>query len=478
MGRKEVRKFSKTPNELFYHVENNWKNLSDKEIAKVFAFGEDYKKFLDASKTERETITSVKARLREAGFVDYDEVQMDRKGGFRQRGFYFDNRGKALAAVLPGEMPLDEGSQLIISHVDSPRIDVKGHPMYEEGGICHLKTVYYGGIKKYQWTSTFLSLHGKAVTKGGEAIDILIGEDPADPLFVIPDVAIHVSSKLQGERKGFNVVTGEELNVITGTVPSRDVADDAIKHTVLKHLYERYGITERELISAEIEMVPQSKASDVGLDRALIGGYGHDDRACVYTSLRALTDLKKKPKYTCICLFVDKEEISSAGNTSAQSMFVSDVYAEILAAQAEKDLYLRLRKCLNRTKALSADVLEAYNPTFEEVFDDRNSAYLNHGVVISKYNAGKGKVSSVEAHTEYMSQVCRLFEKNGIPWQVGELGKVDEGGGHTVALYLSFFNMDVLDVGPCCLSLHSPVEIISKLDLWHAYQAYRSFYAL
>jgi len=246
--------------------------------------------------------------------------------------------------------------------------------------------------------------------------------------------------------------------------------------TVLKALYEKYGITERELLSAELEFVPRCKASDVGLDRGLIGGYGHDDRSCVFTSLRALTDLKNKPRYTAIALFIDKEEINSAGNTSAQSMFVSDVYAEILAAYGEKNLYQRMRKCLNRTKALSADVLEGYNSTFSQVFDSRNSSYINHGVVITKYNAGKGKRESCEAHTEYMSQVCRLFDKNGIKWQVGELGKVDEGGGHTVALYLSFYNMDVLDVGPCCLSLHSPVEIISKLDLYNAYEAYGVFY--
>lgn len=477
---KKCRKEKQMPQDrdLFYRTENGWKNADGARREAVARFGEEYKWFLDRSKTERETITTVTHVLRENGFVDYDEVEMKEPGNWDHERFFIENRGKALAAVVIGEKPLVEGSQLIISHVDSPRIDVKGHPMYEDGALCNLKTVYYGGIKKYQWTSTLLSMHGKAVTRDGQAVDVLVGEEMDEPAFVIPDLAIHVSKKIQGQRKGFDVITGEEMNCIMGSIPadSETMDRDRIKLTVLRALYERYGITERELLSAEIELVPRFKAADVGFDRGLIGGYGHDDRACVFSSLRGLTDMKKKPRYTCVCLFMDKEEINSAGNTSARSMFISDVYAEILAACGEANLYQRVRQCLNRTKALSADVLEAYNPTFSQVFDSRNSSYLNHGVVITKYNQGKGKLESCEAHTEYMSEVTRLFDRRGIPWQVGELGKVDEGGGHTVALYLSFYNMDVLDVGPCCLSLHSPVEIISKLDLYTAYEAYRAFY--
>ncbi len=466
------------PEELFYKVHNNWKDVDKKKNEEIFKFGDEYKWFLDKSKTEREAISTAKDILIKNGFVNYSKVDMDKNGNLDHGKFYIENRGKALAAVVLGERPLDDGSQLIVSHVDSPRIDCKGHPMYEDGGLCQLKTIYYGGIKKYQWTSTLLSMHGTACTKRGDVVDIRIGEEPGEPAFIIPDLAIHVSGKFQGERKGLNIIKGEEMNVITGSIPdtTSNLENDMIKFTVLKALYEKYGIVERDILSAEIEFVPQAKATDLGIDRGLIGGYGHDDRACVFTSLRALTDMKKKPKYTSICLFIDKEEINSAGNTSAQSMFVSDVYAEILAAHGEKNLYQRMRKCLNRTKALSADVLEAYNSTYAQVFDSRNSSYINHGVVITKYNAGRGKVLSCEAHTEYMSQVCRLFDKNNIPWQVGELGKVDEGGGHTVSLYLSFYNMDVLDVGPACLSLHSPVETISKLDLYNAFEAYRAFY--
>ncbi|HNY12843.1 MAG TPA: aminopeptidase, partial [Candidatus Wallbacteria bacterium] len=365
----------------------------------------------------------------------------------------------------------------LLSHVDSPRIDLKGTPVYEDGGMCFFKTHYYGGIKKFQWISSTMSIHGVVILKGGKKVKISVGDDPSEPAFMLPDLAIHVSGKLQGERKYNEVIKGEELNLIVGTIPSPKAAKDAkekVKLHVLEILHEKYGITEKDFISADLSIVPSARCQDVGFDRSMIAGYGHDDRSCVYTTALA-TFASSSPEYTTITYFFDREEIGSVGNASSKSLFISDVYEKILVFEGESGLYNRVRKAQSNSKAISADVTEAFNPTWAGVFDKHNVPNINQGTVISKYGGAGGKSGSSEASAEFMSMIIDIFDEKGVKWQVGELGKVDEGGGGTVAKDLAVYNMDVIDIGPACLALHCPTELMSKFDLFSSYEAYHAF---
>jgi len=465
----------KSPKDLLLKKESGYVNISRDKKKKIFDFSEDYKNFLDTARTERESIDQIIKMATKRGYVPFEKVKMS-GGKISHKKIYFVNRDKSMALVNVGKRHLTEGAMVLLSHVDCPRIDIKGTPVYEEGGMCFFKTHYYGGIKKYQWISIPLSLHGVATLKGGKTVNIAIGDDPSEPAFMLPDLAIHVSSKLQGDRKYNEVIKGEELNLLMGTIPSDTdkKAKDKVKLHVMEMLFEKYGIKERDLVSADLSIVPAVMSRDIGLDRSMIAGYGHDDRSCVYTTMLATFDAKD-PEYTTLAYFFDREEIGSYGNASSKSYFISDVYERLLSLEGESGLYHKLRKAQVNSKAISADTTEAYNPTWKAVFDSHNVPYINQGTTISKYGGAGGKSGSSEASSEFMTKVIDIFDAAGVKWQVGELGKVDEGGGGTVAKDLAAYNMDVIDIGPACLSLHSPTELISKYDLYSSYEAFLAF---
>lgn len=465
----------KAPKDLLLKKESGYTDISRDKKKKIFDYAEEYKKFLDKVRTEREGIDEIIKRAEKKGYVPFEKA---RKAGGKlsHKKVYFVNRDKSMALVNVGKRHLTEGAMVLLSHVDCPRIDVKGTPVYEEGGICFFKTHYYGGIKKFQWISTPLALHGLVTLKGGRTVRVAIGDDPSEPAFMLPDLAIHVSGKLQGERKYNDVIKGEELNLLVGTMPSETdrKAKDKVKLHVMEILFEKYGVRERDLISADLSIVPAVMSRDIGLDRSMIAGYGHDDRACVFTTMTATFDVKD-PEYTTISYYFDREEIGSFGNASSKSYFISDVYESLLSLEGESGLYHRLRKAQVNSKAISADTTEAYNPTWKAVFDSHNVPYVNQGTTISKYGGAGGKSGSSEASSEFMAKVIDIFDAAKVSWQVGELGKVDEGGGGTVAKDLAAYNMDVIDIGPACLSLHCPTELISKFDLYSSYEAYMAF---
>jgi len=465
----------KETKDLVMKSENGYKGLKADKQKKIFDFAKGYKKFLDAARTDRETVDELVIMAEKHGYSDFSKVKRTQKGLSHDR-FYIINRNKSMALINLGKRPLTDGAHLLLSHVDCPRIDIKATPVYEEGGLCFFKTHYYGGIKKFQWISSPMSLHGVVILKGGKKVKISMGDSLDEPAFMLPDLAIHVSGKLQGERKYNEVIKGEELNLLVGSIPSAtdEKAKDKVKLNVLEILHKKYGVTERDLVSAELTIVPAVRTQDIGFDASMIGGYGHDDRACVYTTALAAFE-SKKPEYTSITYFLDREEISSAGNTSATSLFISDVYEKILALDGESGLYHRLRKAQSNSKAISADTTEAYNPTWKAVFDSHNVPHVNGGVTICKFTGAGGKRDSSEASSEFMAGLIDVFDKSGVKWQTGELGKVDEGGGGTVAKFLAMYNMDVIDIGPACMSLHSPTELISKFDLYSSYEAYLAF---
>ncbi len=462
--------------DLTHKKENGYADISKDKLKMIHSFAEGYKNFLNTARTERESVDEIIRIANAAGYVPYDKVKFANKK-FATQNFYVENRGKSLALVNIGKRHLTEGALVLLSHVDSPRIDLKGTPVYEDGGMCFFKTHYYGGIKKFQWISSTMSIHGVVILKGGKKVKISVGDDPSEPAFMLPDLAIHVSGKLQGERKYNEVIKGEELNLIVGTIPSPKAAKDAkekVKLHVLEILHEKYGITEKDFISADLSIVPSARCQDVGFDRSMIAGYGHDDRSCVYTTALA-TFASSSPEYTTITYFFDREEIGSVGNASSKSLFISDVYEKILVFEGESGLYNRVRKAQSNSKAISADVTEAFNPTWAGVFDKHNVPNINQGTVISKYGGAGGKSGSSEASAEFMSMIIDIFDEKGVKWQVGELGKVDEGGGGTVAKDLAVYNMDVIDIGPACLALHCPTELMSKFDLFSSYEAYHAF---
>ncbi len=468
----------KETKELVFKKENGYTGIKADKQKKIFEFAKNYKKFLDAARTDRETIDRLVEMAEKHGYVNINGA----KKNSRQKApakFYVINRNKSMAIVNTGRRPLTDGAHVLLSHVDSPRIDIKAMPLYEDGGLGFFKTHYYGGIKKFQWISSPMSLHGVVVLKGGKKVKINIGDSLNEPAFMLPDLAIHVSGKLQGDRKYNEVIKGEELNLLVGSIPAESASDakdvkDKVKLHILQILNNKYGITEKDLISAELSAVPVARTQDIGFDASLIAGYGHDDRACVYTTALAAFQAEK-PEYTTIAYFLDREEINSAGNTSATSLFISDVYEHILSFEGESGLYHKLRKAQSNSKAISADTTEAYNPTWKSVFDTNNVAHVNCGVTICKFTGAGGKRESSEASSEFMAALIELFDKSSICWQAGELGKVDEGGGNTVARYLASYNMDVIDIGPACMSLHSPTELISKYDLYSSYEAYCAF---
>ena len=436
------------------------------QVEKAAEFCEGYKAFLDEGKTERECVEAAVNRLKAAGYTEFETGRRYNPGD----KVYFVNRKKSLIATTFGKHGVSEGVRINGAHIDSPRLDLKPNPVYEKSDIAYLKTHYYGGIRKYQWGTIPLAMHGVVVKKNGELVKICIGENAEDPVFCVSDLLPHLAVK-QNERKLSEGLKGEELNIITGSIP---FVDDQVKEPVkllaLKLLNERYGITEGDFFRAEIEMVPAHKAKDVGLDRSLVGAYGQDDRVCAYTALMAEI-ATKEPSYTTVTVLADKEEIGSEGNTGMNSDFLKH-YIEYLA-QAEgadpKDVFVH-------SLCLSSDVNAAYDPTFPDVFESNNASYLNKGCVLTKYTGARGKSSSNDASAETMAKVIGIMEENGVYWQAGELGAVDQGGGGTIAKYVAHLNIDTVDLGVPVVSMHSPFELVSKLDVYNTFRAFEAFY--
>ena len=460
---KEAEKLSKELLFSYKHVAKEDK----KEFKKSDEFAIGYKEFLDKAKTEREFVTLAKKMLTEAGYKEFDIAKKYKAGD----KVYKINRGKALIATTFGSKDLNEGLRINAAHIDSPRLDLKPNPLYEKNELALFKTHYYGGIRKYQWVTIPLSMHGVVVKKDGTKVEINIGEAEEDPVFMISDPLPHLGMK-QGERKLAEGITGEELNIIVGSLPLDDAdIKDAVKLHAMKLLNDRYGITERDFARAEIEFVPALKAKDMGFDRSLIAAYGQDDRICAYPALVAEIETKK-PEFTTVTVLADKEEIGSVGNTGLHSNFVYD-FISMLATNKKADV----RVVCENSACLSSDVNAAYDPTFDSVFEANNSCYLNHGCVLTKYTGARGKYSSSDASAEFMAKVIDIMDNAGVHWQIGELGAVDVGGGGTVAQFIAMLNIDVMDLGIPVLAMHAPYEVASKLDLYNGYKAFKAFYA-
>ena len=433
----------------------------------AYKYCEGYKEFLNTGKTERECVKEAVRMLKEAGYRLFDRSETYAPGD----KVYFVNREKAVIATTFGTKPLKEGLRINGAHIDAPRLDLKPNPLYEKEDIAYFKTHYYGGIRKYQWGTVPLGIHGVVAKKNGERIEICIGEKEDEPVFCITDLLPHLAAK-QNERPLKDGLKGEELNVIMGSVPyeGEDIKE-AVKLTVLSLLNEKYGIREKDFFRAEFELVPATKARDIGLDRSLIGAYGQDDRVCAYTALTAEIDTKK-PVHTTVTILTDKEEIGSEGNTGLNSDYVLH-YIEDLAEQEK----VAVRDVLRASLCLSSDVNAAYDPTFADVFEKRNASYINKGCVLTKYTGARGKSSSNDASAETMAKVIGIMEDAGVYWQAGELGAVDIGGGGTIAKYVAHMDVDTVDLGVPILSMHAPFELSSKLDVYNTYKAFKAFYA-
>ncbi len=436
-----------------------------REEAEMFCEG--YKRFLDNGKTERECVREAVAMLEMQGYRPFDAGKNYKTGD----KVYYVNRGKAIIATTFGKEGMEQGLRINGAHIDSPRLDLKPNPVFEKNDLAYFKTHYYGGIKKYQWGTVPLAIHGVIIKKNGEIVELNIGEKEGDPVFCVTDLLPHLASE-QNDRKLRDGLKGEELNVLISSIPFIDEAElkEPVKLLALKLLNDRYGITEADFFRAEIELVPAQKACDVGLDHSLIGAYGQDDRVCAYTALMAEIDANM-PEYTTVTVLADKEEVGSEGNTGLDSDFVLH-YIQDLAAMAQVDV----RKVLRNSICLSSDVNAAYDPTFGQVYEDRNSCFLNKGCVLTKYTGVRGKSGSNDASAELMAKIIALMEQEGIYWQIGELGAVDQGGGGTIAKYVAHMNVDVVDLGVPILSMHSPFELSSKLDVYNTYKAFRAFY--
>jgi aspartyl aminopeptidase len=434
-----------------------------------------YKTFLNGAKTERRAVSYMVNQARQTGFTDLTAQAAGSPWG-KNKKYYTILKNKALAMVVTGDQPLELGLHIIGSHIDSPRLDLKQNPLYEDTDLALLKTHYYGGIRKYQWLSIPLALHGVVVKADGTMVDINIGDDANDPVFVVSDLLPHLAGKAQESKKLSEAFDGEKLNLIAGSVPlGGEGVKERFKLGVLKLLHEQYGICEEDFVSAEIEAVPAGKARDIGFDRSMIGGYGQDDRICAWAAFQAMLALDK-PQQTCVALFYDKEEIGSEGNTGAQSTFLESVVSDLFYLQQGTHDERQLRKILHNAKALSADVNAAMDPDFKEVHESMNAARLGHGVCITKFTGARGKAGSSDAGAEFVGLVRRCFNENKVVWQTGELGKIDEGGGGTIAKFLAHTGMDVLDCGPALLSMHAPFEISSKADFFMTFRAYKSFF--
>ncbi len=452
--------------------ENAWKKYNGEKREKINTFCEAYKHFISTCKTERECVSFVAEEIKKAGYKDLREVIAQGKELKPQDKVYVQQMGKALAMFQIGEMPLEQGMNLLGAHIDSPRLDIKQDPIYEEADLALMDTHYYGGVKKYQWVAIPLALHGVVVKKDGTSIPIVIGEEEDDPVVGISDLLIHLAQK-QMEKPASKVIEGEDLNILIGSIPLEGEEKEPVKAQILKILSEKYNITEEDMTSAELEAVPAGKARDYGLDRSMIMGYGHDDRICAYPSYQAMLSLGNVKK-TCVCLLVDKEEIGSVGATGMHSRFFENAVAEILNCMGEYS-ELKVRRALANSKMLSSDVSAAFDPNYPSVMEKKNTAYFGKGLTINKYTGSRGKSGSNDANAEYLAQIRKVFDDNEVAYQTAELGKVDEGGGGTIAYIMANYGMDVVDSGVAVQNMHAPWEVASKVDIYESYLGYCAF---
>ncbi|MBO7288383.1 MAG: aminopeptidase [Clostridia bacterium] len=444
-----------------------WDKISDKKI--VFDFCDDYIKYLDLGRTERLCVEYSKKLAEDAGFKNIDSLDKLEAG----MKVYKINRAKNIVLAVIGTEDIEKGFNLVAAHIDSPRLDVKQIPLYEDSNMAMLKTHYYGGIKKYQWTAIPLSLIGVIVKENGEVINVNIGEDKNDPVFTISDLLPHLAAD-QMEQKLGKAFTGEDLNVLFGSIPS-DSEKDKYKETVMELLKDKYGISEEDFISAELELVPNFNARNLGLDSSMIAAYGHDDRVCAYTALKALFDIEN-PKRTSVCFLADKEEIGSMGCTGMQSRFFENFVAEMIDKIKPEYCEMMLKRAISSSMCLSSDVTCAMDPNYKSVSEPMNSAYLGEGVAFAKFTGARGKYSTSDANAEFVAKIRKILNDADVAWQMAELGKVDQGGGGTVAQYIANLDMDTIDCGVPLLSMHAPYEVASKVDIYMAYKAYKAFY--
>lgn len=452
--------------QLFMKKEHSAVIIGEKGISEADSFAEGYMGYLDASKTEREAVDTALEMAKAGGFTEFDKNVRYPAGS----KVYVNNRGKALILAVIGHKDIREGVSIAAAHIDSPRLDLKPNPLYEESEMAYFKTHYYGGIKKYQWTAIPLSLHGVIVKKDGETVKVNIGEAPEDPKFVITDLLPHLAAN-QMKSTMAEGIRGETLNILIGSRPFENTAAaDSVKLNIMNILFEKYGIIEADFLSAELEAVPAFPACDIGFDRSLIGAYGHDDRVCAYPALMAILDCED-PDYTCVTVLADKEETGSEGNTGLDSKFLEYFICDIASIYGAEG-----REVLSKSKCLSADVNAAFDPNFAEVYERRNTCFINNGVCITKYTGSRGKGGTSDASAEFMGEIRRLLDSENVCWQTGELGKVDEGGGGTVAKYVAHLNVDVVDLGVPVLSMHAPFEVVSKTDVYMAYRSFLAFF--
>ena len=451
---------------------NAWVKYDDEKVKEIFSFSDKYKSFISTCKTERECVKESIRLAESVGYRNLEDIIKNNETLKYGDKVYANNKDKNIALFVIGSEPIEKGLKILGAHIDSPRLDLKQNPLYEEGELALLDTHYYGGIKKYQWVTLPLALHGVVAKKDGTLIDICIGEDENDPVVGISDLLVHLAGEQMG-KKADKVVEGEDLNVLVGSIPLKEDEKEAVKANILKILKEKYDFEEEDFLSAEIEIVPAGKARDYGLDRSMIMGYGHDDRVCAYTSLAAMLDIENVDK-TCCTLLVDKEEVGSNGATGMHSKFFENIVAELID-RVEGYNDLKLRRCLTNSKMLSSDVSAAFDPNYPSVMEKKNSAYFGHGIVFNKYTGARGKSGCNDANAEYMAELRSIMEKHDVSFQTAELGKVDAGGGGTIAYIPANYNMEVIDSGVAVQNMHSPWEIVSKVDVYETMKGYRAF---
>lgn len=449
-----------------------WESYTEEDRKKVYDFCEEYRTFLSKCKTERECVKEILKEAEAKGYRSLKEVR--RSGEKLQAGdkVYVSIMGKTLALFHIGKEPMEKGMNILGAHIDSPRLDLKQNPLYESDGLAMLETHYYGGIKKYQWVAMPLALHGVVAKKDGTSVEIALGEDPSDPVIGISDLLPHLGKK-QMEKRGNEVVEGEDLNILVGSIPLSGEEKEPVKKQILQLLKEKYNIEETDFISAELEAVPAGNARNYGLDESMIMGYGQDDRVCAYPSYRAMFELDK-PQYTCVCLLVDKEEIGSVGATGMQSRFFENTVAEVLNLVGEYS-ELNVRRCLAASDMLSSDVSAAFDPSYASAFEKKNAAFFGRGMVFNKFTGARGKSGSNDANAEYVAHIRAIMEESGVAFQTAELGKIDVGGGGTIAYILALYGMNVIDCGVAVLSMHAPWEATSKADIYETKCGYVAF---
>ena len=450
------------------YAKNAWLKYNNETVREVMDFNEGYKKFITLGKTERACVNE-SIKIAEAnGFKELSTFNKLSSGD----KVYVVNKNKNIALFVIGEKPLEEGLNILGAHIDSPRLDIKQNPLYENLGLAYLDTHYYGGIKKYQWVTIPLSIMGVIVKKDGTVVDVNIGEDENDPIFGITDLLIHLSAN-QMRKTASEVIEGEDLDVSFGSIPLNFEEEKTAKDNVLEILKQKYGIEEQDFLSAELEVVPTYPARDYGIDRGMVAGYGHDDRVCAYTSLMALIEAGKC-EYTTCCILVDKEEVGSIGATGAQSMFFENVVAELIDKTTEYS-DLKLRKAFTNSRMLSSDVSAGFDPLYPSVNEKNNAAYMGKGICFNKYTGARGKSGCNDANPEFIAQIRKVLDENDVNYQTSELGRVDQGGGGTIAYILGNYNMNVIDAGVAVLNMHAPMELVSKVDVYEAYKAYTNF---